>query len=137
MLKQTPFDDPNLMPNVAPKPGRRRAGRNWNNATLVHFGLMVGLGFSGKQIGDVIGCGTNAVANATKRYGVQLARRRTGETVLPIAVSKSAGTVLDDAAAIRCVTRTELVERLISLIGEEGPQLVDSILDDGVRYDGY
>lgn len=126
--KLNPFDHPDL----APVPTPRRAGPQyqWSKAKVAALGYMVGLGFSGRQIADVIGCGVPSVSNACSRYHLNLNRRRDGSVVIPAQISKEAAQVLDEASATRAIRRKELVERLIMAISEEGLSFIDNVLDE-------
>ncbi|CAA0096876.1 Uncharacterised protein [Starkeya nomas] len=110
-------------------------GRWWSRRTLVSFGYMVGLGFNGPDIENVLGCSSASVANACKRYGIKLHRRRNGDSCVPAVINKKTRAALDDAAAVRDISRAELVERLLAIVGDEGPAFVDGILDDGFSFD--
>lgn len=129
MLDQTPATHPDLARGAAVP--RRPSGHRWGRGTLVQFGYMVGLGFSGPQIGAIIGCTTASVANACRRHGVQLARRRNWDVVQPVTLSKETAEVLDGAAAMRGITRQVLIERILVVLGEdEDLVLIDNVLDD-------
>lgn len=119
-------------PPVRASPG---TGRWWPRRALVEFGYMIGLGFTGPDIEGVMGCSSASIANACKRYGIKLHRRRNGDSVVPAVVNKQTRAALDDAASIRGISRTELVERVLAVLGEEGPAFVDGVLDDGVTFD--
>lgn len=130
MLNQTPADHPDLAQTVAPKPRRLRSGP-WSKQQLAMFAYMVGSGFPGTQIAEIMGCETNSVANACKRYGLQLARRRNRDEVVPVVISKETAAVLEDAALLRGISRKVLIERLLAALGDDEEQtLIDNVLDD-------
>lgn len=71
------------------------------------------------------------MANACKRFGLRLSRRRNGDIVIPAVISKETAAVLEDAALLRGITRKVLVERLLAALGEDEDQvLIDNVLDD-------
>ena len=118
-------------PPLGASPG---TGRWWPRRKLVEFGILIGQGLTGPDIGELLGCSQSSVANACKRHGVHLARRRNGDSVMTVVIDKRTRAALDGAAAARTITRAQMVELVLSTIGEEGPEFVDGVVDDGITY---
>lgn len=113
---------------------RRRPGHQWTKREIAQFGYFVGKGLTGPDIMDVLDISsTAAVANACTRYGLTLAHRRNGDRVVSVVVTKAARAGLDEAAAVRGLTRAALIEKLVNTIGEIGPEYAGEVLDDGIE----
>lgn len=105
----------------------------WTPQRAAQLGLMLGWGDSLPDIGKKFGISQEGVVKACQRLGLD-GRQATakGEQFITLRIARPVMTVLDRAAERRRVSRVVMAERLLKAVAEDGPNLLDNVLDDGV-----
>lgn len=101
----------------------------WTNERAARLGFLVGQGLTAKMIADLILTSDNNVYRQSHRLGLQLGAP---PGAVKINMPKDVCRHFEDAAFKRFKTRDELIRILLLVIASD-PNLLDNILDDGVR----
>ena len=101
----------------------------WTNERVARLGFLIGQGWDAKRVASdpLIASTANNVHRQAQRFGLAFRDAPSGAVRLP----HDAGSLYDEAAAKRGLTREGLIRMLLVTAASEA-SLIDNILDDGL-----